>query len=136
MTIKVGDYIKCNDKRYGWTVRVQDVEYGLGQSWAIIHPKAGGRTVKVRLDRIHEDGKTRAQGYNKVAELGPEIHGFTIGQKVKRKDPRYGIGGGEMEGTVCRPLEKINGGHSVSNCVVQWTDGHVRGVFPAYLVAA
>lgn len=67
--IKIGTMIKCNDKRYGWTVPVLSIVGPWDQgdhAFAVIRPRVGGRLVKVSLNRIYIDGKARAQGYNVV----------------------------------------------------------------------
>ena len=67
--IKRGTLIRCNDQRYGWTVPILDIISVPGtDAYVVIQPRTAGRVVKVRLDRIFNDGKTRAQGYN-VVEL-------------------------------------------------------------------
>lgn len=69
MTIAVGTLIKNNDPRFAWTVPILEIVARPGvDAYAIVRPKGNnGRVCKVRLDRIHTDGKQRAQGYNVVS---------------------------------------------------------------------
>ena len=71
--IRVGSVIKCNDPRYGWTVRVEAVEENWNGHCVVIYPRGdSGRRGKVAFDRIFTDGKTRVQGYNLLTGVEPQ----------------------------------------------------------------
>ena len=64
-TLKAGDYIRCNDPRYGWTVKV----IGIGPFAGVYKANVklpNGRYANIKLDRIFTDGNVRHQGYNLV----------------------------------------------------------------------
>ena len=72
-TLQAGDYIKCNDPRYGWTVQVIStlVEPNRDNKPPAYVDKArvklpNGRHANIKFSRIFTDGKHRHQGYNKV----------------------------------------------------------------------
>lgn len=66
MAIKVGDKIRNNDPRGRYNdITVETIEVTMdGVEYATYH--AGGRINRIRLDRIHTDGKPRHQGWSLV----------------------------------------------------------------------
>ncbi len=64
MTISVGDILKDNDPRmHKRMLYVRKVQAGYVH--AAMQPM-GTRLTRVRLDRVHEDDKPRATGYNRI----------------------------------------------------------------------
>lgn len=66
--LKPGDRIKDNDPRMGHRVltvrRITPAGPFGGHQWAVCaHPLFRDREIRIRLDRIHADGKPRRTGF-------------------------------------------------------------------------